>query len=591
MTTTVHITPPAGYDGFSQVTAQTMQLQDKTVTASDSDITVTPDLDDGYAGLNSVTVHPSPTQTLEAATTAEQQVFTPASGYAGFSEVAVDAVPVTTATTVPTMVEQTLSPPDGYAGFTSVTVEAIDAQDKTVTPQETVVTVTADEGYSCLGTVTVNKPYADLTWVMEAKVGDHPVITAVDIRKVLPYIEADYGFAGMLGYAPITSVDLSEVDEVGAWSLATTFANNNTLTTVSMPALTTVNKERALYYAFANDTALTSVSFPALETITASYGCYQLFYNDTALTSVSFPALETVSGSYALSQMLQGCTALTSVSFPSLETLNANYGMYQMLKGCTHITSVSFSSLTELKGTNVIRELCNGVTTLTSIDFSNLEVIGIGTSATGNYAEYCVLSAFKGTSITEAIFPKLQRIYGGTFVAESMFENCHSLTRVEMPMLISSPFRQDYMFRNCENLAYVDLSSYTITGNSNFGASMWSGCTSLKRVKIHPNALSNTNSTNLSIIGTASPYIEIIEFSTNTNTNINLRTYSKINAEGVKNVLTAANNANMNGKSIYFYSSGLVITDEPDGSIATLKASVVARGCTVNNLTINPYTP
>jgi len=84
---------------------------------------------------------------------------------------------------------------------------------------------------------------------------------------------------------------------------------NDALTTVSLPALTTMDNDCLSY----ND-ALTTVSLPVLTTMDN----YCLSYND-ALTTVSLPAL-TAMGNYCLSYN----DALTTVSLPALTTMD-NY--------------------------------------------------------------------------------------------------------------------------------------------------------------------------------------------------------------------------------------------------------------------------
>ena len=86
--------------------------------------------------------------------------------------------------------------------------------------------------------------------------------------------------------------------------------NNTTLTSLSLPALTTVTGEVNMGY----DDALTSLSFPALTTVGSNFAAS----NMPALTTVSLPALKTLGGN--LNFIMD--PELTSVSVPVLTTTN-----------------------------------------------------------------------------------------------------------------------------------------------------------------------------------------------------------------------------------------------------------------------------
>ena len=90
-------------------------------------------------------------------------------------------------------------------------------------------------------------------------------------------------------------------------------ADNSTLTSLSLPALTTVSENVRV----SSNTALTSLELPALTTV----GGGLLVQYNTALTSLHLPALQTCGGLAASTPLdVHGNAALTSLSLPALTT-------------------------------------------------------------------------------------------------------------------------------------------------------------------------------------------------------------------------------------------------------------------------------
>ena len=62
-----------------------------------------------------------------------------------------------------------------------------------------------------------------------------------------------------------------------------------------------------------------------------------------------------------------------------------------------------------------------------------------------------------------------------------------------------------------------------------------------------------------------------------------------LTSASVLNVLTHLD-LTVTGKSVTFYSSGLTVMDDENGSLQAAKDAAVTAGWTINNLTITPYT-
>ena len=519
--------------------------------------------------------------------TTQQQTVTPDSGFYGLNEVTVNAAPTQPLVVTPSKAQQIINPDSGYVGFEEVTVEAVTLQDKTVTPTEQVQVVEADEGYDGLNQVTVNAPaYPDLSWIMEAKVGNHPVVTAADMNKIKDYIAQDNGAAGLLAYANgVTSIDFGDVDEVGAWALGHFARNITTLVSVTFPALETINKERALYYAFAGS-GVQSVSFSNLNNVSGSYALYQLCYNDTALTSVSFPNLISVSGSYAMSQMCYNDTALTSISFPNLESVSNNYTMYQMLQECTGLTSIIFPNLQSASGVKSL-DMFQSCSNLEVINFPELTTLA-GDYITLGYLTTNPAGTSSLTKLKQVLFPKLKTISSRVF--DTCATNIPNIAILDFSSLTSSTG-----INRCFANAFKSTSLHTLRWGS-FNTKTSTNCfgsflanNSVKNFSCLAKALSYYHSS-YPVLQTRLTGVTNLVIRDDASDNIYLNWQGSLTAASVKNVLECCNNSNMNGKSVTF-KAGLTVTDDAEGSLAALKTAVTAQGCTINNLTINPYTP
>jgi len=191
-----------------------------------------------------------------------------------------------------------------------------------------------------------------------------------------------------------------------------------------------------LYYTFSSNTSITSVSFPALVTIEA-YSYYSMYYTFrycSYLTSVSFPELTTVdsdSSQYLFGYAFQGCNRLTTINFPKLVTYRVyNAILYYTFYQCTGLTTVEFPELTTV-------EL-------------------VTTSSSG----YIFYNTFYGcTSLTTARFPKLSTITvvaNSTSVFYRTFQNCTALANVyfnsdiSWSSVLTNPFNQ--MLYGCSNV-------------------------------------------------------------------------------------------------------------------------------------------
>ena len=234
---------------------------------------------------------------------------------------------------------------------------------------------------------------------------------------------------------------------------------------------------------------------------------------------------------------------------------SANGVLYGAFRYCKSLVSVDLSGLVATGGAYGLRDAFKD-STLESVDLSNLE--------------YCLdnglNSAFYGTNIRTLSLPKLKPaswIYGslGSYGLDSMCQNCVHLESVSIP-----------------NLAL----------KARFQATPFAGCVSLRTVECHPLLLGYN--ANASLLGADGLPVETIILTATASDDIYLTKLPNLTAETVKHILTQCANANMSGKTISFYSNGLTVQDDAQGSIQALYDSVVnTYGATIANLTITPY--
>lgn len=146
-------------------------------------------------------------------------------------------------------------------------------------------------------------------------------------------------------------------------------------------------------------------------------------------------------------------------------------------------------------------------------------------------------------------------------------------------------------FKNCSMLKRVSLPNYKVT-YSDVGYSLYTdaftGCTKLTYAKLNPIVM-QYGSKGVNPLYTML-YLTDLYLSTDAANHLRLDMQPNLTFASVKNILEHCANANMSGKTITFYSNGLTIQDDADGTIQTLYNSVVnTYGATIANLTITPY--
>jgi len=137
-----------------------VNLQDKTVTPSSSQLVVT--ADSSYDGLGTVYVNAAPVETATVDASTSQQTLTPSSGKVGFSQVTINPYVLQTKTVDSSTTQQTIVPDSSYDGLSQVVVAPYALQTKTIAPDTSVHTYTPDSSHNGFSQVTVNAVTASI---------------------------------------------------------------------------------------------------------------------------------------------------------------------------------------------------------------------------------------------------------------------------------------------------------------------------------------------------------------------------------------------------------------------------------------------
>lgn len=226
-------------------------------------------------------------------------------------------------------------------------------------------------------------------------------------------------------------------------------------------------------------------------------------------------------------------------------SLNGEESCKEMFRDCSSLTDFSFGSVQEINNTRACNYMFQNCTSLTNVDLSNLQYIS------GQEACYAMFSGC--SSLTSIDLSNLRTIYGEDAVRFMLSGT--QITSLDLSNLVSVGFNAaQYNFLN--NITELTINPAVLTSSSQYYNVIKSGT-----------------------------LIEDLYFSANATDNVYLSWQPNLTAASVLNVLTHLD-LTVSGKSVNFYSSGLTVTDDAQGSIQTAYDAAVTAGWTINNLTI-----
>lgn len=230
--------------------------------------------------------------------------------------------------------------------------------------------------------------------------------------------------------------------------------------------------DRCFYHIYNNNDTLTSISFPNVTTISGSMALQQSFYNCKTLASINFPNLKSISGlqgmnsAFSMSADSSTSPSLTSIAFPELETITGYKAMSSAFENCKNITSVFFPKLTTISGSDYgMSDIFNGCSGLTSISFPNLTTVDVYQG---------MANAFKNCSNLESVnFPTLSNL-SGSQVMYSCFSGCSKLTTLDLPNLEGDIYNGTFAYNNTLTKIWIPKEVTTIKATSSLTSTSYS---------------------------------------------------------------------------------------------------------------------
>lgn len=226
-----------------------------------------------------------------------------------------------------------------------------------------------------------------------------------------------------------TNYSTITLSNVKAMDGASIIRFNNNLTTLNLPALTTItctyiepSVSATWGWQISNNASLTALDFPNLTTISDSVG--QCFAGNANLVSVNLPSLTAAN----LLQQFQNCSSLKTVDLSSLQSSTKEGSGCWTFQNCSSLQSINLPNLTQWGSTDDGLGLYYTFSNCTNLQTVNLPILT------------------------------------NTKLGPCAFQNCTSLTKVK------ASFINIYMdcFQNCSALRTLILpqtNSVTALGN------------------------------------------------------------------------------------------------------------------------------
>ena len=184
-----------------------VKLQEKTVSPERVSVEVTPD--EGFDGLEKVTINAVNLQDKVVKPTTSSQEVVSDEGYVGLGKVTIDGVNLQEKTVSPTITTKEVTADSSFDGLSKVTVEAVALQDKVVKPTTSAQEIIPDDGYLGLGRVTVEASEAAATEYYQFIFNNHEDISSkrfsIDWSKLPDFFESTFGINPDLTFSEIAT--------------------------------------------------------------------------------------------------------------------------------------------------------------------------------------------------------------------------------------------------------------------------------------------------------------------------------------------------------------------------------------------------
>ena len=369
----------------------------------------------------------------------------------------------------------------------SVTIDDLEFRVTSETPAECEVS-----GYSGEPTdvtipskVTISGKEYSVTSIGDYAFFDCSSLTSIEIPSGVTSI----GYPAFSGCSSLTSIEFEENSQLTSIG-DNAFSSCSSLTSIEIPSGVTSIGSQAFY----GCSGLTSVTFGENSQLT-SIG-FQAFDDCYSLESIEIPSGVTSIGIYAF----RGCFSLTSIEIPSGVTSIGN----SAFEGCSSLTSIVVESGNTIYDS---RDNCNAIietATNTLIAVCQNTVIPntityIGESAFEDCSSLTSIEIPSGvTSIGERAFYDCSGLTSVTFGENSQlssigyraFYYCSSLTSIEIPSGVTSI--GDYAFGICSSLTSIDFGENSQLSSIGYRAFYY--CSSLTSIYCYAESVPETDS-------------------------------------------------------------------------------------------------
>ena len=554
---------PTG-DGFSSVTVNPYTVESLTVDPSTMPQAILPENADAFSSVAVNAVTPGIDPDIQPGNIREGVEILGVQGT--FQGGTLQAKQATSSRSI-----QTITPDEGNYGLSSVVIWPYTTEHRTLDVSQNGLYTLIPQGADALSGVDISvNVQSTFNWIIEARKGTITDVSNYSLDGLPAYSR---GAAGILNGAPITTLPQLGTDTVAEYGLNTAFSNSSVGPHVDI-SLGLIKGAYSLLSAFES--------------------CYML--TDASVTIGRFDNTATQSFLYCFNNC-QGLSAV-DISIGGFNTPNDGNGLfnYMFSNYNTNGLKVRITNVGEIpsssgyKFSGAFRNMFSNVSSF-EVEIPALEV-SYNLNCDSAFQEAFLYSDV--TEIPSNITANISSIYSGSSNFQSAFSYT-SLTEVEIGVMHiygSNNFLEAFAF--CPGLRTVNITGYcfahsesTIPTHDNFLNTFYES--PVKTVNISSTVgtypiKSGVDGDNILSSVTTLKNLNIGRI----DSEVHLDWQPNLTRESVLGVLTKADNyISIGERSITFYSGGLTVEDYPDGRIQAAYDAAVAKGWTINNLTVN----